>query len=163
VVVKTDGGETVLERRGTPDELHHHIKEDNWGPLNGATFTGYALWTYLTTPFFIAMPGFQIEEIEPWQEKNEKWYGVKVEFPSEILSHSRVQYFYFGNDFLLRRHDYYLDVAGEFWATQYVHDFVDADGIKLPTKRRAYKRGDDGHPLTDQLMIWIDLSEIKFM
>lgn len=162
IAIQTDGGKTLLERKGTPDELHDHMKEGIWDPLDRATFTGYALWTYLTTPFFMLMPGFTCTEIEPWQEKDESWYGIRVEFPPNILSHSQVQDFYFGEDYLLRRHDYYVDVAGKFYATQYVNDIIEVDGIKLPTKRRAYKRGIDGHPIMDQLMVWIDLSEISF-
>jgi hypothetical protein len=151
-----------MERKGTPDELHHHLEKGIWDSLDRLTFNGYAMWTYLTTPFFMTFSGFKISEIEPWQEKNEKWYGIKVEFPPDILTHSRVQHFYFGDDFLLRRHDYYIDVAGKFYAAQYVYNTIEVEGIRLPTKRRAYKRGEDGHPIVDQLMVWIDLSEIKF-
>lgn len=163
IAVRPDEGKTLLERTGTPDELHDHMKEGIWDSLDRTLFTGYGTWTYLTTPFLMTLPGFKITEIEPWQEKNEKWYGLRVEFPPNILSHSRVQHFYFGGDFLLRRHDYFVDVAGEFYAAQYVHDIAEVEGIKVPTKRRAYKRGEDGNPIIDQLMVWIDLSEIKFI
>ncbi len=37
-----------------------------------------------------------------------------------IASHSTEQDFYFGDDFLLRRYDYYVDIAGGFADTQYV-------------------------------------------
>jgi hypothetical protein len=33
-----------------------------WDVLDRAYFNGYALWTYLTTPFHFAMPGFAVEE-----------------------------------------------------------------------------------------------------
>src|SRR5262249_17884113 len=100
-------------------------------------------WTYLTTPFFFAMDGFSAEEIKPWQEQNELWRGLRVTFPPDIASHSKKQDFYFGPDFLLRRHDYHVNASGGFAAAQYVSAAVTVEGITLPTKRRAYMRGED--------------------
>ncbi|MFF3256686.1 hypothetical protein ACFYWP_38205 [Actinacidiphila glaucinigra] len=108
------------------------------------------------------MPGFTVAEIEPWQEGDELWRGLRAAFPSEIASHSSHQDSYFGPDHLLRRHDYHVDVAGGFAAVQYVHDRVEADGIIVPTKRRAYRRNVDGHPIPDGVMASIDLNDIHF-
>jgi hypothetical protein len=69
--------------------------------------------------------------------------------------------FYFGDDFLLRRHDYHVDVAGGFPAAQYVHDIVEVDGLRFPTKRRAYLRGPNLKPIRDLLMVSIDLSNFR--
>jgi hypothetical protein len=41
-------------------------------------------------------------------------------------------------------------------------DIVEADGIKLPSKRRAYRADNHGNAIPDQLMVAIDLSEIRF-
>lgn len=76
--------------------------------------------------------------------------GLRAAFPPQIASHSARQDFYFGPDRLLRRHDYHVDVAGGFAAAQYVYDYAEADGIVLPTKRRAYRRDTDGRPLLEQ-------------
>ena len=54
---------------------------------------------------------------------------MQAQFPPQIASHSTVQEFYFGDDNLLRRHDYRVDVAGGFPAVQYVTDIVEADDI----------------------------------
>ncbi|MFC7014848.1 hypothetical protein ACFQMH_24670 [Streptomyces viridiviolaceus] len=32
----------------------------------------------------------------------------------------------------------------------------------LPTRRRAYRRDADGHPVLDQVMVSIDLSDVHF-
>jgi hypothetical protein len=85
-----------------------------------------------------------------------------VHFPPEFASHSSQQEFYFGPDLLLARHDYRVDVAGGFSAIQYVSELVDVDGIKVPTRRRAYRCGEDGKAILDELMVWIDLSDIRF-
>jgi hypothetical protein len=79
----------------------------------------------------MAMPGFTIAEISPWQEGGELWRGLRVRFPEAFAGHSREQDFYFGDDFLLRRHDYQVDVAGGFPTAQYVHDIVEVEGSPL--------------------------------
>ncbi len=124
-----------------------------------AYFNGYARWTYLTTPFFMAMPGFQITEIQPWQEGNERWRGLRVRFPETIASHSKEQDFYFGDDFLLRRHDYNLEIAGGAPVAQYVSDIVEAEGFRFPSKRRAYVRGPGLKPVHDLLLISLDIKD----
>ena len=80
--------------------------------------------------------------------------------PPNIASHSREQDFYFGPDFLLRRHDYHVEASGGFAAAQYVFDSVTVQGITLPTKRRAYMRNEHLLPVHDRLMVSIDLSDI---
>src|SRR5688572_3918934 len=47
VMVKSDSGETLLERTGTPGALHRPLIENPWGPLELITFSSYAMWTYL--------------------------------------------------------------------------------------------------------------------
>ena len=116
----------------------------------------------LTTPFLLALPGVSVVEIEPIEQGGQRWPGLQAHFPAEIASHSTRQEFYFGPDHLLRRHDYRVEVAGGFPAAQYVEDIVEADGIRLPSQRRAYRCDPQGRPLRTQLMVSIDLSEIRF-
>ncbi|MCX4571785.1 hypothetical protein OHB41_00890 [Streptomyces sp. NBC_01571] len=155
-------GQVVAEREDPRTSFAGHTLETPWDPLDRAYFNGYALWTYLTTPFLLAMPGFTVTGIEPWREGDEVWPGLRAAFPPRIASHSTHQDFYFGPDRLLRRHDYHVDVAGGFAAAQYVHDHTEADGIVLPTRRRAYRRDSDGRPLLGQVMVSIDLSDVHF-
>ena len=44
----------------------------------------------------------------------------------------------------------------------YVDQIVEVQGIKMPTRRRAYVRGPDVKPFRDLLMIAIDLSDVSF-
>ena len=62
----------------------------------------------------------------------------------------------------MRRHDYTVDMAGGFAAAQIVHDYIEADGIRLPSKRRAYLRGPDHRPNLDLLLVSIDISDVRF-
>ena len=156
-------GQVVTERKDPRASFEGHELTTPWDPLHRAYFNGYALWTYLTTPFLFTFPGVSVHEIAPLpQENGEVWAGLQAHFPAEIATHCKVQEFYFGPDHLLRRHDYRVDVAGGFPAAQYVYDIVEADGIRLPTRRRAYLADTDGRPILDQLMVSIDLSAIHF-
>lgn len=155
-------GRVVAERDEPRLSFAGHDLETPWDPLDRAYFNGYALWTYLTTPFLLAMPGFTVTEIEPRQEGDELWRGLRATFPDDIASHSTQQDFYFGPDHLLRRHDYHVDVAGGFAATQYVHDSVEVDGIVLPTTRRAFRRDSATRPILEQVMVSIDISDVRF-
>lgn len=162
IAIETTVGALVRERADPRASFAGHVMNTPWDPLHRAYFNGYALWTYLTTPFFMAMPGFEVSEIEPWVEQGEAWLGLRARFPDSIESHSKVQDFYFGSDFLLRRHDYQVDVAGGLRAANYVHDTVDVQGLRMPTKRRVYLRGPNREAVRDLLLVSIDFSDFAF-
>jgi hypothetical protein len=63
---------------------------------------------------------------------------------------------------LIRRHDYSVEIAGNFAAAQYISDPVSIDGIKIPTRRRVYLRDENFMPMLDTLMVSIDLSGFRF-
>src|SRR5215510_11498086 len=159
VAVETTEGQLVEERANPRGSFAGHTLWTPWDLMDVAYFNGYARWTYLTTPFFMAMPGFQVTEIEPWAEGAETWRGLRVRFPPSFASHSTDQEFYFGPDHLLRRHDYRLEIGGGVPIAQYVHDIVEADGFRFPSKRRAYPRGPGSKAIRDLLLISIDLSD----
>lgn len=160
-IVRSDGS-IVRERTHPRASFAGHGLDTPWDPLHRAYFNGYAMWTYLTTPFLFTMAEVRVQEVEPWTEGNRIWRVLRVEFPVAIATHSRFQDFYFGDDLLLRRHDYAVDVAGRFAAAQIVDDYIEADGIRLPSKRRAYLRGPDRRPNLDVLLVSIDISDVQF-
>jgi hypothetical protein len=133
-----------------------------WDELHRAYFNGEALWTYLTTPFLLVEDGVRVEELEAWQEGTETWRVLRAYFPGSIETHSFVQNFFFGNDLMLRRHDYGVNIAGGFGASQLTSNYIQANGIHLPSKRRAYTRGPDNRPILDMLMVAIDVSNVSF-
>jgi hypothetical protein len=162
VAIEKLDGRVVSERLNPRESFDGHEFETPWDPLQRAYFNGYALWTYLTTPFLLTLEGVSVREIAPVEDDGETRVGLQAQFPPEIASHSSVQEFYFGDDYLLRRHDYRVEVAGGFSAVQFTYGIVEADGIKLPSKRRAYRADAEGNALRDQLMVSIDLSDISF-
>lgn len=120
------------------------------------------MWTYLTSPFLLVMDGVSIEETEPWREGSEFWRVPRAYFPASLETHSLIQDFFFGDDRMLRRHDYSVDIAGGFAASQLVSDRTVADGIRLPTKRRAFTQEPDRRPIVEMLMVSIDVSDVTF-
>ena len=162
IAIEKLDGTLVAERYAPKDSFAGHQMHTPWDPLHRAYFNGEALWTYLTTPFLLAMNGVRVEETEPWRESTETWRVLRTYFPRSIDTHSQIQDFFFGEDLMLRRHDYQVNIAGGFGAAQLTSDYVVANGIHLPTKRRAYTRGSDRRPIQEMLMVSIDLSEIHF-
>ncbi len=94
VVVETTSGAIVEERSNPRAAFAGHTLSTPWDLLHLAYFNGYARWTYLNTPFLLAMPGFAVTEIAPWHEESEVWRGLRARFPDGIASHSKEQDFY---------------------------------------------------------------------
>lgn len=46
---------------------------------------------------------------------------------------------------------------------QYVYDMIEAEGFRFPSKRRAYVRGPELKPVTDLLLISLDISDFRLM
>ena len=162
IAIEKLDGTLVAERDAPKDAFAGHQMSTPWDPLHRAYFNGEALWTYLTTPFLLGMEGVRVEETEPWHEGGEMWRVLRAYFPLSIDTHSSIQDFFFGDDLKLRRHDYTVNIAGGFGAAQLTSNYVVANGIHLPTKRRAYTRGPDRRPILEMLMVSIDLSEVQF-
>ncbi|MEV6681920.1 hypothetical protein AB0N09_34360 [Streptomyces erythrochromogenes] len=164
VAVETDDGEVVADRFAPRAAFEGHTLETPWDELHLAYFAGYAMWTYLTSPFTFASPGFKSEELPlaPATEDGEVWRRLKVTFPQEIATHAPEQVFHFDESGLLRRHDYTAEVLGAGPAAHYVSDYREFDGIMVPTKRRVYPVGQDGAPIRDIELVTIDIDHVAF-
>ena len=79
---------------------------------------------------------------------------ITAEFPGSVETLSLIQEFFFDADLRLRRHDYSVNVAGGFPAAQLTSDYVVADGIHLPPRRRAYTRGPMSALRSMGLFVW---------
>ncbi|EJO56550.1 hypothetical protein FEP63_03261 [Burkholderia multivorans] len=136
--------------------------ETPWSNAQLAYFAGYTMWTYLTSPFLLRHDGVSSREIEPWRVDGLPWRRLRVEFPTEIATHSAVQTFYFDADGLLRRHDYEVDIQGRNAAARYLGDYVDVQGIRMPTRFRIYPRTAENLALPAPLIVGVDLSNFRF-
>jgi hypothetical protein len=151
----------VLESRDNPRKAFaSHVRETQWDNLDLVYFSGYAMWTYLTTPFLLERPGFQSAEIEPWNEGDEVWRRLKVIFPENVASHSAEQVFYFDKSGILTRHDYNADILGGVAAANYATEPREFSGLIIPTRRRVFVRRPDGQPVRDRITVAIDFHNI---
>jgi len=162
ITIEKLDGTIVAERYAPKDSFAGHQMHTPWDPLHLAYFNGEALWTYLATPFVFAMDGFRIEETAPWREGKETWRVLRVYFPGSIGTHCEVQDFFFDEKLELRRHDYSVNIAGGFPAAQLMLKYTEANGMRLPSRRRAYTRGPDRRPILDMLMVSIDIGDVAF-
>lgn len=162
IAIENTDGDVVAERWNPRESFSGHSETTPWDPLHRAYFNGYALWSYMTMPFLFTLPGVKVEELPRWEEGDQHWHRLRVYFPDSAATHCSTQDFYFGEDFLLRRHDYSVDISGALPAAQYVHDYIEADGLRMPSKRRAYRRNERGQASEEQLLVSIDITNLRY-
>lgn len=156
---KTDG--TVIAEDLTPRRsFEGHTLQTPWSELQLAFFAGCAMWTYLNVPFLLVWPGVEVIEVDPWSEQGETWRRFAVTYPQTLEVFSRNQTVYFGEDGLLRRMDYDVEIAGNTPGAHYVSEYKEFGGILFPTKREIFPRKPDGTSLTEPLVVSIALDNI---
>lgn len=153
---------TVIEALPSPRaSFAGHVLDTPWSDLQLAYFAGCAMWTYLNMPFLLAEEGVEARQGDSWTEQAESWRRLHVRFPASLTTHSTEQTLYIGNDGLIRRHDYDVEIAGNTPGAHYISDYRDVQGIKIPAKRRIYPRQPDNKPMTEMLVVSIDLDAIE--
>lgn len=162
VAIDAFDGKSLKQRTNPRDAFSGHTPATPWDDLHLAYFSGYAMWNYLNTPFMFALPGFAAEEIGPWVEGGETWRRLKLTFPVSVATHSPEQVFYVDDNGLIARLDYLANVTGGVPTAHYTSDYRDFDGIKIPTKRRAYRRNPDGTSMQDGIGVAIDIASVRF-
>jgi len=163
VVLQTTTGEVIAERDDAERSFDGQTQETPWDDLHVTYFCGEALWTYLNTPFLYTQPGFLTDEVESVTIDGEKCRRLRVTFPDTVKSHTRTQYFCFGPDGLLRRHDYTVDVLGGAQGLNYAYDYRDVDGIMIPATRRVVGYQGDYQPIWDPVLVEISMREIDLL
>lgn len=151
----------LLEQRDNGRDVFDRSFEGRWDQLNLAYFNGYAMWTYHAAPWVLAEPGYEAREISPISHEGQSLRGLAVRFPEGVHSHTREQRFYFGDDRLLRRHDYEVDVWADTPAAHFVSDYMDVNGLKYPTRRSVFARRVDGTPDLGLNAVTIAMSDYK--
>src|SRR5262249_34883898 len=93
IAIEKVDGTVVAERFAPTDSFAGHQMNTPWDALHRAYFNGYAMWTYLNTPFLLAMDGVRVEETEAWRDGTETWRVLRAYFPGSIETHSLIQDF----------------------------------------------------------------------
>ena len=162
VSLESESGRAIDARLDPRSAFVGQTSDSKWDKLHAGYFCSYALWGYLTTPFLYTYPGFEAHEIEPWHENGERWRVPQVSFPDGYAAHTRTQYSYFGEDGLLRRHLYTVDVLGGAQGANYATEYRAVDGVMLATRRRVVAYDDARQKVPAPVLVSIDLSEIHF-
>lgn len=160
VAIETGEGAVVAALDAPRASFARHTLETPWTYLQLAYFTGYAMWTYTAEPFNLTLPGVHTEEGESWTEEGEVLRRLHVTYPDTIATHSPHQVLYVDRAGLIRRRDYEVDIAGGSPGAHYVSDFDEIDGIVIPRTRMIYVRDADNHPMPEQLVVSIELTDI---
>lgn len=162
VSLESETGNTLDTCNDPRSRFSGHSADSKWDKLHAGYFNSYALWGYLTTPFLYTYPGFEAQEIEPWYEDGERWRVLQVTFPDEYAAHTRTQYSYFGEDGILRRHLYTVEVLGGAPGANYVSEYCAVDGIALPTRRRVFAYDNARQKVAGPILVSIDVSDLHF-
>jgi hypothetical protein len=161
LAIHTTSGKVVDERIDPrPGFPPFDLQTTTWDAIQTAYFTSCANWNYFTQPFSFTYPGVQVGEIQPWREGDETWRRLAVHFPPNMPNHNADQVFYYDDHFLLRRMDYAPDVTGSTVA-HYTDDHKTFDKFVFPTRRRIYRRGDDGTADQRLAIITVDVSSVR--
>jgi hypothetical protein len=159
VRIETDSGELIEARehaRSAFTDLRHKLW---WDRLDILYFATYAMWTYVSSPFVFTREGYQVRELDPWEESGERFKRLAVTFPKDVHTHSREQVFYIDANGLIRRHDYTAEpIGGWAKAAHYCLDHQSFDGLIVPTRRRVYPRRRDNRRRSRPRLVWIDVS-----
>lgn len=122
-------------------------------------FCGFSVWNYLTTPFLLARPDVEVEELAPCHEHGQLWRRLRAVFPSVLVTHSAEQIFYFNDEGLQRRTDHDLlgsKVAHYSWAHQ------SFGGIVVPTLRRSLALEPNGTVITKPALLDVEIFDASF-
>lgn len=152
-------GAIVAERDDPRAAFAGHAFDTPWDPLHLAYFNGYAMWTYHAAPFVLSAPGYSVTSVTPVEHEGEMLRGVNARLPDGTHSHSRDQQFYFSVGGLLRRHDYVVDVWAATPAAHFLSDYIEVEGLMLPTRRSVYLRNSDGSLQREFNAVTVELSD----
>jgi hypothetical protein len=160
-VVARDG--TVLARRVHPRaafrDWRHALR---WDHLDFVYFGGYATWNYLCAPFLFLRGGFAFEELPPLATPAGPWSRIRVTFPADIPTHSRIQRFYFDRAHRMCRLDYTAEVVGG-WAraANVCADFREFDGLLVPTRRTVTPLPFGATPLPFPTLVALEIGDVR--
>jgi hypothetical protein len=152
----------VLQSRLKPRDSFKGLRRILWWDfLDFIYFGGYATWNYLMTPFIFLRKGFSFENLGYVPTADGSLLRIRITFPDDIPTHSRVQTFYFDNNKLLRRLDYTAEVVGTWaHAAHFCNEYRNFSGLKVPTQRRV-RPLILNHPLSSPLLVGLEIYNIS--
>ena len=137
-VGKLDSQEPPNVRVNPRDAFRNHTQKSVWDEHNLIYFVGYAFHYYFTLPFCLRLPEFQTQELPPHTCLNgEQWRVLRVGFPDDFHTHTKIQKLYFDEGFRLRQMEYNVDIIGPRKAAHLCFDHRVFGRLVVPTFRFA--------------------------
>jgi hypothetical protein len=153
---------SLAERRASPEDFRRGLQSPTWDNLQLAHYCGYLIWNYIATPFILAAPDFATKELRRSIAPGERLRQLRVEFPARIVTHARVQTFYFDQKGFLRRLDYPAAHDSHTQVAQMVSGHQRFSGILLPTLCRLLIIGADGVPVAKPSLLDLEIFDAHF-
>ena len=160
--IERPDGCRLHETRATSEELTRQLQSATWDQLQLAYYCGGLIWSYLTTPFVLAEPDFECEELESMKLQGQRWRRLKVLYPARPATHAREQTLYFDRQGLLRRLD---TSAVHADGTQIAHIFAGHQrysGILVPTMSRVLTVEASGALVDKPPLLDVEIFEAQF-
>ena len=138
-------------------KLRTGARRFHWRPEDLGVFAAAAIWTYLTLPLLL-------DRAEGVQRLRDIGHHrrLRIELPSAVAGHGRLQTLHVGPDSLIHRHDYTATAFGS-WAraAQVVDRFETIDGLPVGTVRTVTPRV--GRPLPAPTLVWIRIHSVQLV
>lgn len=160
VAIESFGGKVLKESFNPRDTFDGHEIHTPWNKMQLIYFSSYTTWSYLVTPFIFRWPGFEVTEIEPWEENGEQWRRLEVIFPEYLAYHSKRQVYYFDDKGHLKRHDYWPEILGGAAATQYTYNYRTFDGISFGTSRKVFILNEDNSVQQEPVLVTLEIEKL---
>lgn len=162
VAIQSFGGKVLKELFNPRETFEGHEIQTPWNKMQLIYFSSYATWSYLVTQFLFRWPGFQVSEIEPWDENGEQWRRLVVIFPEYLAYHSKKQIYYFDDSGHLKRHDYWPEILGGAAATQYTENYCTFNGINIGTSRKVFILNEDNSIQPEPVLVTLEIENLNF-
>lgn len=140
VSVETVSGEVVEELPDPRASFAGHGPDTPWSRSQLAYYSGIAMWTFLAEPLSLTFPGVRTEEIDGYTENGRRFRRLGVTYPPDLATLSTDQVLYIGDDGLVHRRDYRVEIAGNIPVTHYVSAHQIVSGLVVPATRMIYHR-----------------------
>jgi hypothetical protein len=162
VALEGQDARPFMERQGSPEEFHSELQSTTWGELQLAYYCGYLIWNHIATPFILADPDFETEELRRNVARGDTLRRLRVVFPARIVTHASAQTFYFDREGFLRRLDYPAAHDDHTQIAQMYSGHQRFFGILVPTLCRLLSIAADGVPIAKPSLLDIEIFDAKF-
>jgi hypothetical protein len=156
VEIRDPDGALKGERRDPRRHFHGLLNQVYWDKLDILYFAGYALWNYLSFPFFLDEPGVVVTETDARGA-----LSLDAVFDPSFPTHSARQSFRLDSSRRLVRHDYAADVIGAYAAAaNFCEESVEVDGLRFYTRRKVYPRLGPA-VVRFPTLVWIAIDDVR--